>query len=388
MSAVTAIPPLRVLQICSSLAWGGTEMLLPIIASKLQERGHDVLAVCHPDGKIRQEAAARGIPTETIPLGGYLNPVTTRRLIRLFRRERPDMLHLHLSRDLWQVVPAARWSGCGRVVLTKHVGSYIKKHDPLHRWLYRHVDRVIAVSDVLRRNVIETCPISSERVVTIHNGLDLSVYDASQYQPETIRKAFDIHQKTRIIGTVGRITPGKGYEEFLQAARRIRDQAAHAGEMPVKFLIVGDVSYGEEPYREKIVSMTRQFGLENEVVFAGFRRDIPALLRAMDVFVFPSRAEGLGIALLEAMAMRVPCVSTCSDGTVDIVEDGVSVLAFASGDADALADAVLQVLRDAALGRRLAGAARRRIEEKFDLETMISRIEAVYAECLRAEDTA
>lgn len=370
---------LRILQVCSSLAWGGTEMHLPILASRLLERGHAVQAVCHPDGKIVQETAARRIPTSTIRLGAYLNPVTTTQVVRLLRRERPDILHLHLSRDLWQVVPASRLAGCDRVILTKHVGSLVRKRDPLHRWLYQRVDRIITVSDVLRRNVIETCPIAPDRVLTIHHALDLRKYDPARCQPEAVRREFGLGSDDLVIGTVGRITPGKGYEEFLQAARLIREERAReGGGRPVKFLIVGNASYGEEAYYDTVVALAHELGIEQDVIFAGYRRDIPELLSAMDVFLFPSRAEGLGATLIEAMAMRRACVSTDSDGTVDIVKNGVTGLTVPPGDAGSLARATLAILRDPVLQHSIAAAARQRVEEKFDLEAMVSKIEAVY----------
>ncbi|MBI4552402.1 MAG: glycosyltransferase family 4 protein [Candidatus Latescibacteria bacterium] len=371
--------PLRIFQVCSSLAWGGTEMHLPILASKLVERGHTVLAVCHPDGKIVRETEARRIPTATLRLGAYLSPVTTAQLVRLIRRDRPDILHLHLSRDLWQAVPAARLAGCGRVVLTKHVGSFVRKHDVLHRWLYRRVDRVLTVSDVLRQNVIETCPIPPERVLTVHHALDIRKYDPSRCQPDAVRRELGLAPDDLVIGTVGRITPGKGYEEFLQAGRLIRDAQMRDGTgRGVKFLIVGNASYGEEAYYDRIVSLARDLGLGQDVIFAGYRRDIPEVLSAMDVFLFPSRAEGLGATLIEAMAMQRACVSTNSDGTADIIEHGVTGLTVPPGDAEAFARATLTILRDHALQRRMAAAARRCVEKKFDLEAMTSKIESVY----------
>lgn len=353
-------------------------MHLPILASKLQERGHAVLAVCHPDGQIGRDTSSRGIPTEAIRLGKYADPVATMQLIRILRREQPHILHLHLSRDLWQAVPASAWTGSGRIILTKHIGSYIRKHDPLHRWLYNRVDRVLTVSDILRRNVIETCPIAPERVTTVHHALDLKRYDRTQYEATAVRRELGIEAPDVVIGTVGRISPGKGYEEFLHAARRIREDGA----VPAKFLIVGAASYGEEPYYETVVDLTRRLGLAEDVLFAGFRRDIPQLLCAMDVFVFPSRAEGLGATLLEAMAMGVPCVSTNSDGTQDIIQNRVTGLTVTPGDEQAMATAVLTFIRDADLRNRVIAMARRQIEEKFDLDVMTSKIEDIYRESM------
>ena len=151
---------------------------------------------------------------------------------------------------------------------------------------------------------------------------------------------------------MGRVSPGKGFEEFLQAARLLRDRHP---EMSLRFVVVGEASYGEEAYHDGIVRRARELGLGESVLFTGFRRDIPALLNAMDVFIFPSRAEGFGATVIEAMAMGVACVSTRSDGTLDTVEDGETGLVFQGGDAEGLARSVESLLNGRASARAPGG---------------------------------
>ena len=374
---MAGMAPARILQVCSSLAWGGTEMHVPILAGKLRDRGHDVRLVLHPEGSIAGEAREQGFTVETVPIGGYVNPLSTCALRRCIRRFRPDVLHLHLSRDLWQTVPAAWLAGFeGPVLLTKHVGSYVTKKDPLHRWLYRRVSRVITVSETLNRNVRETCPVPPDRVVTVHPALDLERFDPARYDREDTRKSLGIASGALLVGTVGRVSPGKGFEEFLQAARMLRDR--HPG-MPLRFVVVGEASYGEEAYHDGIIRQARELGLDETVLFTGFRRDIPALLNAMDVFIFPSRAEGFGATVIEAMAMGVACVSTRSDGTLDTVEDGETGLVFQGGDAEGLARSVGSLLKDESLRARMAETGRVRARDRFNLDAMTDRVEALYA---------
>ena len=374
---MAGMAPARILQVCSSLAWGGTEMHVPILSGKLRDRGHDVRLVLHPKGSIAREARERGLTVETVPIGGYVNPLSTCALRRCIRRFRPAVLHLHLSRDLWQAVPAARLAGFGGpLLLTKHVGSYVTKKDPLHRWLYRRVSRVITVSETLNRNVRETCPVPPDRVVTVHPALDLERFDPARYDREDTRRSLGIASEALLVGTVGRVSPGKGFEEFLQAARMLRDRHP---ERSLRFVVVGEASYGEEAYHDGIVRHARELGLGETVLFSGFRRDIPALLYAMDVFIFPSRAEGFGATVIEAMAMGVACVSTRSDGTLDTVEDGETGLVFQGGDAEGLARSVESLLMDERLRARIAETGRARARARFNLDVMTDRVEALYA---------
>lgn len=374
---MAGMAPARILQVCSSLAWGGTEMHVPILSGKLRDRGHDVRLVLHPEGSIAGEARERGFKVETVPIGGYVNPLSTCALRRCIRRFRPGVLHLHLSRDLWQTVPAAWMAGFdGPLLLTKHVGSYVTKKDPLHRWLYRRVSRVITVSETLNRNVRETCPVPPDRVVTVHPALDLERFDPARYDREDTRRSLGIASEALLVGTVGRVSPGKGFEEFLRAARMLRDRHR---ETPLRFVVVGEASYGEEAYHDGIVRRTRELGLGEIVLFTGFRRDIPALLNAMDVFIFPSRAEGFGATVIEAMAMGVACVSTRSDGTLDTVEDGETGLVFQGGDAEGLARSVESLMKDERLRARMAETGRARARARFNLDAMTDRVEALYA---------
>lgn len=352
-------------------------MHVPILATKLIEAGHQVLAVLHPKGQILAETALRGIPSRLLRIGAYVNPLTTARLWHLLNGYRPDIVHLHLSRDLWQVAPAARWGPSPGIVLTKHVGSYVTKRDPLHRWLYRHIDRVITVSEILNRNVCATCPVAPEKVITIHHALDMDKYAPDRCDRASTRRDLEISDDTLVIGSVGRLSPGKGYEDFLYAARKVLDQRPGRD---IRFLIVGTASYGEEKYFETIRKLVHTLGLQDSVVFTGFRTDIPALLHAMDIFVFPSHAEGLGATLIEAMAMGVASVSTLSDGTLDILTDGDTGLAFAPGDSTGLAQVTLRLIHDSALRTRLGLAGQRRARQEFDLKVMVARVERVYLE--------
>lgn len=377
---MVGIAPSRILQVCSSLAWGGTEMHVPLLSHELLDRGHDVHIVLHPDGAISEEVSRLNIPSTSIEIGRYVDPLSTYMLHQLIKRFRPHIIHLHLSRDLWQTVPASLLAGFkGPIVLTKHVGSYIMKKDPLHRWLYRRISRVITVSETLNRNVCETCPIPPEHVITVHPALDLARFDPVRYDRDKTREILNIPAGAYLIGTVGRVSPGKGYEDFLQAAQKLR---ARNKNKSLHFVVVGSASYGEEDYYENIIQLAQELELGESVTFTGFRRDIPALLNAMDVFIFPSRAEGFGATVIEAMAMGVPCVSTRSDGTLDTVVDRKTGLVFQGGDVEGLAGAVELFLRNDSLRNQIAKNGYRQVRDRFNLDAMIDRLEILYAKSI------
>jgi glycosyltransferase involved in cell wall biosynthesis len=272
------------------------------------------------------------------------------------------------------------------IVLTKHVGSYIKKKDALHRYLYSRVDVVTSISEVIRRNVIDTCPIDPAKVEIIYNGVNLERFAPTEENRRKIRSEFSFKETDVVIGMVGRMSPGKGHEEFLHAAKEILQKTAD-----VKFLIVGGASFGEESYATKIQELCRSLRLEENVIFTGFRRDVPELMSAMDILAFPSHAEAFGNVAIEAMAMSLPVVSTNCDGIVDVVVDGVTGIHVPPKNSGALAEGLMRLIREPERRRRFGEAGRRRVEEMFDekkqTEMLIARYMKLIDNSLRIGQT-
>jgi glycosyltransferase involved in cell wall biosynthesis len=261
------------------------------------------------------------------------------------------------------------------VILTKSVGSYIMKKDPLHRFTYSYVSRVLAISTVIHENVLTTTPVPPDRVQTLHFPVDTRRFDPDQVNAETVRREYHLDKEIRVVGFVGRFSPGKGHEELLAAAALLKHRYTN-----VRYLVVGEASYGEEPYERQIRTLARESGVADSIIFTGFRTDIPEIMAAMDLFVFPSHAEAFGMVLIEAMAMRRPIVSTNCDGVLDIVVDGVTGLYVEPGSGEQLASAIGRLLDDASLRQEMGTAGRQRAVQVFDRELHLRQIEHIYRE--------
>jgi len=232
------------------------------------------------------------------------------------------------------------------------------------------VERILAISEVIRRNVLETCPLSPEKVLRVHPGVDLSRFYPPNSKPEDDNLLW--------IGMVGRLSEGKGHEDFLRAAYIVSQKFPQA-----RFLIVGNESPGQKSYGERIKNLTKELLLQDSTYFVGFQEDIPKILASLDIFVFPSKAEAFGMALVEAMAMGLPVVAYYSDGVLDILEDRKDGISVAPGHPEKLAEAIIHLLSDEDLRRRLGKAARAKVEEQFNLENMVDKIESVYYDVLQ-----
>jgi len=374
--AFNATAKYKILQSCSSRSWGGLEMQALLECTQLKARGHDVTLLCTPKSRLEEEAIRACIETLPLELRASSYPFALDVLRRFLTRRGIEIIHAQISQDLPLLVAAAVFIPASPpIVLTKRVGSFISKRDPFHRWLYRHVSLVVAISEVIRKNVLDTCPIDTNRVVTLFDGVDLDRFDPDRIDPTALRRELGLGEGDFIIGMVGRFSPGKGHEEFLEAAKMIRSSLPE-----VKFLVVGEPSYGEEEYGKRIYESARLLTPEGTVIFSGFRADIPEVMAALDILAFPSHAEAFGDVLIEAMAMKLPVVSTNCDGVLDIVIDGETGIQVPPRDARALAHALMQLIQDDQLRRIFGEAARRRVEKLFDLRQRTEKMEGFYAQ--------
>lgn len=370
--------PLHIVQTCFSASWGGLELQALEVSKRLASRSHRVWLACPKASRLEAEAREAGLATLALGVTGYVHPRAVAALSRFLRRERIDVIHCQHSKDLATVVPAGILSGRScPILLSKRVGSYLMKKDPFHRFTYAHVDRVLAISEVIRRNVVDTTPAPAERVTTLHDAVDLDVFSPAAARRDAIRSEFGFDDRTIVVGFVGRFSPGKGHEELLDAAATLAP-----ADPRLRFVIVGEASLGEENYARTIRERASGLGLDSVVRFAGFRRDVPDVLASFDIFAFPSHAEAFGVVLIEAMAMERPVVSTNCDGVVDIVVDGETGIFVHPGRSDELAAAISRLAADPSLRQSMGTAGRRRVEEKFDQRQQTDAIVEIYRELI------
>jgi glycosyltransferase involved in cell wall biosynthesis len=258
------------------------------------------------------------------------------------------------------------------------MGSYISKRDILHRFTYANVDRVLAISEVIRKNVLETTTMPPDRVLTLHHAIDTDFFSPRQGNRARVRAQFGYDERNVVVGFVGRFSPGKGHEDLLNAIPLVRPQCP-----ALRVLVVGEASYGEHPYAESIRSLSHNLGLDAIVTFAGYRSDVPDIMASFDILAFPSHAESFGVVLIEAMAMERPVVSTNCDGVIDIVVDGRTGIFVEPRNPRQLASALLRLIEDPALRDRMGKEGRKRVVDLFDRRKQIDRLEAVYEEVLK-----
>jgi glycosyltransferase involved in cell wall biosynthesis len=354
---------MKILYSCLSKSWGGMEMVTLTGIKQLLKNNIKVELLCADDSRLQLEANNFGIIIHPLNSINTVNPFSILKTASIIKSGNFDLIHSHASRDLWLLVPALKILRKSLpLVLTKHVGSFIIKKDFLHNKIYNRVTLAIAISEVIKKNLITTTSVTEEKIKIIYNGVDLTKFDPSVADRNKLRNELNVGINDILIGMTGRFSLGKGHEEFLFTAKELNKKYSN-----LKFVIVGEASRGEDNYATKIQLLTKEYNLQN-VFFVGFRSDIPDVLAAMDIFVFPSHAEAFGVGLIEAMSMNKPTVAANTDGVLDIVLDNETGLFFNSRDGKDLCDKIEKLIDNSELRLKLGTNARKRVREIFDLE--------------------
>jgi L-malate glycosyltransferase len=353
----------NVLHVDSAAGWRGGQNQVLLTAKGMAARGHRVALACRSGGILEARARAEGLDVHGLPLAGDLSPRAALQLSRLMRRYRPEILHLHDPHALAAGLLAARAAPPSRVVATRRVDFPLR--GPLSRFKYRSCETVIAVSRKIAE-VLSTNGVAPERIRVVYEG----VVDrpAAPGGREALAE-LGVPAGCPVVGNVAALTDHKDHATLIEAAARVHTRVPEA-----RFVIVGD-----GPLRARLEARSRERGLGDRCVFAGFRQDLDRLFPAFTLFCLSSHMEGLGTSLLDAMAFSRPVVATAAGGIPEAVDDGVTGRLVPVRDPAALADALVEVLTDATRARDMGEAGRRRFEERFTAERMVDETLAAYA---------
>ncbi len=365
---------MKILYSCLSKSWGGMEMFTLQAVAQLLKRNIETELLCYPESRIYSEAKKLNFKIHTIKASGYFHPVEAIKLERILKEGSFDLIHTQASKDLWVIVPALKLASSKiPLLMTKQVGSFIVKKDKLHQWIYNRITLALAISKVIKKNLVDTCPLTEDKIELLHNGVDTKKFNPAVVDKEKVRNEFIIGKDEITIGMLARFSWGKGHEEFLFAAKELLTKYSD-----LKFMIVGEPSRGEDEYAAKIKNLTKEYGIEDKVIFTGFRKDTPEVLASMDIFAFPSHSEAFGIALAEALSMGIPSICSDSDGVLDIAVDGLTSYLFQKQNGKDLADKLEMLIKSPETRKRFGEASRQRAVENFGIDLLTDIVIEIY----------
>ncbi|SRR5579871_450522 len=299
------------------------------------------------------------------------------RIANLIRRERVSIVHTFFSTsDLWGGI-IAKLSGCPVLISSRRDMGIERstKHRRAYRALACLFDQVQTVSDQVRSYSISADGLRPDRVVTVHNGVDLNEIDAALPLSRS-DEALALRNASHIVLNVGNIRRVKGTDVMIRTVAIVREKFPN-----VLFLVVGGVH--ERAFFAEVQKLITDLGVTDNVRFLGRRLDVPSILKICDIFYQSSRSEGLPNAILEAMASGLPCVATDVGGTNEIIWNDQNGFLVASEQPELAAKAIIGLLGDQNRARIVGAAARRTIEQRFSAQAMVNRMVDHYDSLLR-----
>ncbi len=363
--------PIRTIHIDTARTWRGGQNQALLTVKGLRTLGHPTMLVAHPDGELRRRAPKT---PDLVPLAPRfeIDFHAAWKLARIIRAFGPDVLHAH---DPHGVALAALALGFKmpwpppRLVASRRV-DFKLAGNALSRAKYRQVDRFICASGAIAR-ILEGDGIAPERVVTVHEGVDLEAL--AEVPPASLHEAFGLPTGSPVVLNVAALVPHKGQRYLVDAFADV------VRVLPAARLVI----LGEGELRGSLVEQVRHRGLEHHVLLPGFRVDVLSLMKTADLFVMSSVMEGLGTSLLDAMASARPIVATHTGGIPEVVVHEETGLLVPPRDSDSLADAILTLLKDETRARQYGAAGYERVHRQFSVAQMVAATAAVYEQLVR-----
>ncbi|PYX21901.1 MAG: glycosyl transferase family 1 [Acidobacteria bacterium] len=369
----------KVFYLVDSLNVGGTETQAVELALRLPVSEYEVTMGClRAEGPLLEKLRGSAVNVrEFHPSGGLDSAAGLYELIKLagyLRREKFDVVHTH---DLWSNlmgVPAARLARVPAIVSSRRDLAHFDWYQGKRRHWLRRIQNlsgvVLANATPIRDALISEDRFAPEKLRVIHNGVDTEKFQRAQR--DRARLFPDVGNEMLVVLVGNMHSDVKGHPWLIAAAPTV------VREFPeVRFVFAGD---GE--LRPTFAAQVAQLGLESTFKFLGRRSDIPEILASCDLAVLPSRAEGLPNAVLEYMAAGLPTIASRVGGMAELIQDGVTGLLVPAEDANALAGALLQFLRDPEQARQIANDGQRFAVENFSFERLIREIDELYGELL------
>jgi len=368
--------PIRALHIFPDLSIGGTQVIFLNTLQALDPARCRIAVAClGGPGAVMPEVADYA-PVYCQTRSGANNLSALLFLLRLMRTEQVDVVHTYYGRTRAYGRLAAILARVPVIISAEmaQVGPYSLKGWATERLFDYFTDHFVAVSEATRVHLFRTRQVPPPRVTVIYPGIDLVRFD-TQERPPMVRYELGLPDHALVIGVVARLVTYKGHADLIAALPWILQT------VPTTRLVF----IGDGPAASDLRRQVHEVGLAEHVHFLGARRDIPRLLRAFDVFVLPSHQEGLGLAIIEAMAAGLPVVATRVGGIPEVVVEGETGLLVEPGNPPELAEVIVHLLTNPYTRRQMGIKGRQRVEAYFTSQRTAANLTALYCRLLQAK---
>lgn len=360
---------------------GGAERLVFDLICSFNSQKFESIIIYDSGGRLNHKITKSGIKLFHMDTQKRVDLKNIWRILQIIRNERIDILHTHsLMSDFCGSI-IARISGISHII-TRHVA--ISHHNLvldkkriqfflfIDRFAAKFVSKIVSVSKLIRKDLIECERVEPSKVVTIRNAVDI-LYNEDKIDSSNIRKEFAIGRQKIVVGMIAQLSFWKGNRYFLEAARVVIE--SHSD---VIFMVIG-----EGPDRQMLEAYVHEIGISGEVIFTGFRENVGSLINLLDISVLSSLREGLPLSLLESMMFKKPIVATNVGAVCELIVDGVTGFLVPPKDVKSLAFAINTLVTDRNLAKKMGIAGYKRVKTLFRFEDMVRAYEDLYCEISR-----
>jgi glycosyltransferase involved in cell wall biosynthesis len=363
---------LKTLHVDTALTWRGGEQQVLYLTTGLIERGHTAEIACQPGSALAERARDAGVPVHEVRMRGEWDLLGAARLSHLLARGKYALVHSHTS-HAHVMAGLASWMTLRRPirVVARRVDFRIDRN-PLSRLKYKlWAERYVAVSEAVKRVMVDG-GVPAEKIRVVNSSVDLARFE--NVEVGDLRAELDLPPDAVLIVDAAMLVEHKAQKYLVAAMPEVLEAVPDA----VCLLV------GEGELRPQLERQVAELGLQDRVLFTGFRSDALRFLKAADVSVMSSQEDGMGNSVQETLALRQPLVATDAGGIPEMAYDGVNAIVVEKKNPHALAQGILRMLRDPELAKRLGEAGRRTVEEKFTTDRMVERTLDVYRELMSA----
>ncbi|TKJ41745.1 hypothetical protein CEE37_04025 [candidate division LCP-89 bacterium B3_LCP] len=368
---------MNILEVCFSPALGGLELYCLRTAKQLQSRGHEVHIWLAEGSRMVDHPISRELNVSLFKAPARFDPRFLVRAGNLIRKQRIEVMHLHRSRDLASFSLLRR----NPRLLTLQIESRLHKKDPLHRFYYARLDRLLTITERMRGFASEALPVDPGDIFTLHYGLDVDSFMKDAGDKDSFLRQYDIPNDAILVGLIGRLEESKGQHILLRAFADIYRQKPE-----VYIFIVGETPPEGSDYDASLKNLANTLGVSDRVRFVKFQTDLSPVYSALDIFVLASREEAFGLVLLEAMAFGLPIIATNAGGVPEIIQNNLNGLLVEPHNPEALSDALNSLIDDPKLRRGIGTKGYEIVRERFSIKKHLEALESHFADIIAADN--
>jgi len=350
----------NILELCLAHGLGGLEMFVASCYEDFSKKGICKVVVA-PDSKLDKYLDVAD--KFHLKRNKIFPIIPALKLAKYIDENDIDVIHFHWTRDMITAVLAKVLSHKKpKLVQSRHMGMTRFKDDIYHKWLYKNIDMIHAVTNEVKRQLEKFIPRDVRpKLEMVYLGTKASKIDATEV--EKLREKYNIEDEF-VVGIVGRMEEGKGQHKVIEAVAKLQ-------ELNIKTLIVGSAMY--ESYMQKLQLQVKEFGLEKKVIFTGFRKDVNEHMQLFDVNILATENETFGLVVIEAMVNKVSMIATKRGGPLEIIDDGVDGLLF-DGSSEDLAMKIRMLYDNIKLQEQLTRAGFEKVIKKFNIEIQLEKL--------------